>query len=663
MKVQVGIDLGTTNSVVAYFEDGKIDFLKFRNKDALPSTLLYQKGAVIIGDMAKRKSALYPQNFIKSSKASMGDVNKEWMIEDRVFTPTDVASEVLMEIRHGLEKKFTGFSEFEAVITVPAYFSSSQIDETKKAGEQAGFLIKRIITEPVAAAIAYGIEDDICQKIFIVDVGGGTFDTSILEIKNKQFNTLSIDGDAKLGGDDFDQHILEFLLKFVRQDKGVNLASLEKSGLGEDEYRKAYQALVNKSEEIKIELSDAIKVDIEVANLFSGYNLITTIERIDFEKISSITLNKIERIIQKTLSGFSINSIDKVVLVGGSAKIPAIYEFVKKLFGRNPYSDKPLDKLVAMGAAILAYDDNSVQIKDIISHSLGIEVVDDKFSPILYKNTIYPIASSSVYTTTMDFQKNIDINVYEGEDEDCIANNSFYGGFSLSNIQQAPAGIPQVEVIFEFDQNRILRVTAKDLNTNSSHSQEIDIDKGDKKKITPEKIPFDIALLIDVSGSMCGDPLNKAKEACDTMISSMIDLSIHKIGLIEFESYSSTLSYLSNDVNALLNAVQRLSCKGGTDIADALREARQELFRNRPDKNRELVILVTDGGSSEESAIAQGKILKDTGVRVVTIGVGNSVNESLLKEIASQNDYYQIDTMDKLKEIFKKISSSLKTVQ
>ena len=446
MKVQVGIDLGTTNSVAAYFDNGKVEYLKFRNKETLPSTLLYQKGAVTIGDMAKRKSALYPQNFIKSSKAFMGDMNKSWTIEDRTFTPTDVASEVLLEIKRGLDKNFASATSFEAVITVPAYFSSSQIDETKKAGENAGFAIKRIITEPVAAAVAYGLEDDVNQKIFIVDIGGGTFDTSILEIKNKQFNTLAIDGDAKLGGDDFDNHILEFLLKFVRQDKGVNLASLEKSGLGEDEYRKSYQALVNKAEEVKIELSDATKVDIEIANLFSGYNLITALERVEFEKISSVTLNKIERIIQKTLSGFPINTIDKVVLVGGSAKIPAIYEFVKKLFGKNPYSDKPLDKLVAMGAAIIVYDDNSVQIKDIISHSLGIELVDDKFSPILRKNTVYPISHSETYTTVMDHQKVIDINVYEGEDEDCVSNNSFYGGFSLSNIQQASAGVPQVGV-------------------------------------------------------------------------------------------------------------------------------------------------------------------------------------------------------------------------
>lgn len=487
MKLEIGIDLGTTNTVVSFLKNGAFEQLKFRNKDNLPSTMLFVDQKVTIGDIAKRKSALYPNNYIKSSKTFMADGNKSWNIEGKIFTPTDVATEILKEIKKNIKKYDSSISEVKAVITVPAYFTSTQIDETKKAGEAAGFTIDRIITEPVAAAIAYGIDDQVDQTLFIVDIGGGTFDTSILEVKGSNFNTLAVDGDSKLGGDDFDHHILESLLKFIRKDQGVNLSSYEKSDLDEDEYRKAYQALVNKSEEVKIELSEFENTTIEIANLFTGYNLSMSMTRDEFEKISSISIEKIKRTIQKTMSDndFSPEDIDKVVLVGGSSKIPVVREFVTELFNAQPYSDKPLDKLVAMGAAILAHQSDTIQskieINDIISHSLGIEIVNSRFSPILAKNSKYPVSTSQMYTTVSDFQKHLDVNVFEGEDENEVTNNSFYGGFTLSDIEHAYAGTPQIEVTFEFDINRILKVTAKDLNTNSNHSENIDIDKTKKK--------------------------------------------------------------------------------------------------------------------------------------------------------------------------------------
>jgi len=412
----------------------------------------------------------------------MGDNSKVWEIDNRSFTPTDVAYEILMEIKKTLEKKFGTLNTITTVITVPAYFTSTQIDETKKAGEKAGFDIKQIITEPVSAAVAYGFEDNINQKLFIVDIGGGTFDTAILKIEDKDFETLAIDGDRQLGGDDFDNHILEFLFKYIRKDKGINLSSLSKSGLGEDDYRKAYQSLIVEAEKIKIELSQYDRVDIDISNLFTGYNLSTTISREEFHKISSSTIDKIKRVIERTLSDneFTPSDIDKVVLVGGSSKIPVVRDFVTNLFNKKPYSDKPLDKLVAMGAAIVSNNENTVQIRDIISHSLGIEVIFDRFSPILLKNQKYPISNTQTYTTTSDYQEELPINIFEGEDEEDINNNTFYGGFKLDNIQIAPANVPQIEVTFEFDRNRILKITARDINTNSTKSETIDIDKNKK---------------------------------------------------------------------------------------------------------------------------------------------------------------------------------------
>jgi len=413
----------------------------------------------------------------------MADSTKSWSIEGEAFTPTDVATEILKEIKKNIKKYDSNISEVKAVITVPAYFTSTQIDETKKAGEAAGFTIERIITEPVAAAIAYGIDDQVDQTLFIVDIGGGTFDTSILEVKGSNFNTLAVDGDSKLGGDDFDHHILESLLKFIRKDQGVNLSSYEKSDLDEDEYRKAYQALVNKSEEVKIELSEFENTNIEIANLFTGYNLSMAMTRDEFEQISSISIEKIKRTIQKTMSDndFSPEDIDKVVLVGGSSKIPVVREFVTELFNKQPYSDKPLDKLVAMGAAILAHKSDTVQskieINDIISHSLGIRVVNDRYSPILKKNSKFPTSKKKIYTTAYDFQEFLAIKVYEGEDENNVNKNSSYGGFNLPDIEYAHAGVPKIEVTFEFDINRILKVSARDLNTLSSHNKELSIDK------------------------------------------------------------------------------------------------------------------------------------------------------------------------------------------
>lgn len=661
-KLYIGIDLGTTNSVVSYFDNGTIEYLRFRNQEAISSVMLYKEGKITIGDMAKKKAVSNPANFIKSSKTFMGDNSKTWDIEDKSFTPTDVATEILKEIKKTLDKKFSDVSEFIAVITIPAYFTSTQIDETKKAGENAGLIVKQIITEPVAAAVAYGFEDELNQKLFIVDIGGGTFDTSILKVSNRNFETLAIDGDNKLGGDDFDNHILEYLLKYIRKEKGVNLASFEKSGISEDEYIKAKQVLITKSEEIKKELSAYEEVEIEISNLLSGYNLSTKISRDEFEDISSITIDKIKRTIKKTLddSQYSTADIDKVVLVGGSSKIPIVREFVTELFGKAPYSDKPLDKLVAMGAGIVAQDDNAVSIRDIISHSLGVELINENFSPILKKNQNYPISHTEIYSTTMDYQQSVDINVYEGEDEENVNNNDFYGGFSLENIEQANAGVPEIEVTFEFDKNRILKVTAKDLKSSSSKSENIEIDKGAKKKITLDIKPFDIALVIDVSGSMCGYPLEKAKEACTMMVSDMIDLNVHQVGLVEFDSYANTLSYLSQNKDSLKNSISQLSCKGGTDIADGLRETRQEVLARA--ENNKLTILVTDGGSSESPAISQAEMMKKEKTRIVAIGVGHGVNESLLENIASNGDYYQIDSIDELANIFQTISSSLQSI-
>jgi len=578
MKLEIGIDLGTTNSVVAFFENGSIQYLRFRNKESLTSTIIYQNGKVTIGEMAKRKSAIYPKNFIKSSKTEMGNNVKTWKIEDREFTPTDVATEILKETAKELKKKFPDLNIIEAVITVPAYFESTQIDETKKAGERAGFTVKQIITEPVAAAVAYGFETQINQKLFIVDIGGGTFDTAILEVNNTNFNTLAIGGDNKLGGDDFDNHILEYLLKFIRKDKGINLASLEKSGLNEDEYRKAFQALIIKAEEIKIELSEYDDVEIEIANLLSGYNLTTSISRTEFEKISSVTIDKIKREIEKTLTehSFSSSDIDKVVLVGGSARIPIVREFVTNLFGKTPYSDKPLDKLVAMGASIAAHDDNTVQVRDIISHSLGIEILGSsgnfELEKMLLKKEYYPCSKDKIFTTTRNNQQEVKISIFEGDIVEDIDSNKFYGELTLDNIQAAPAGVPEIKVSFHFDNSRILTVIAEDLAT--GNKKEVTITKCAKEERTRDlnsilmlrtgesanlsKLGFDLANLKTVLGW----DANKGYGNAFDLDSSIITLNDNNI--IETVSFGC----LKNSNSSIIHNGDNLTGEGDAEKID-----------------------------------------------------------------------------------------------
>jgi molecular chaperone DnaK len=665
-SIKVGIDLGTTNTVVAIYEQGSFEYIRFRKNETLSSVMLYQNGVVTIGNSAKTKSQIYPSNYIKSSKTYMGDMTKSWKIEDKIFSPTDVAIEILKECYSQIKSKYNS-TDIEAVITVPAYFKSTQIDETKKAGEKAGFKVRQIITEPVAAAVAYGFETKINEKIFIVDVGGGTFDTSILQVSSGKFQTLAIDGDNRLGGDDFDNHIIEYILKHIRINKGINLASQEKSGLSETEYKRAYQAIINRAEDIKIELSNSETSSIEISNLFSGYNLSTSLTKSEFEKISQPTLKKIENIISRTvetaikhIKGFDLKQIDRVVLVGGTSKIPAIQNFVSNFFNKKPFSDKPLDKLVAMGAALTINSGDTIQIIDLISHSLGIELVNDEFSPILNKDQEYPIAFTKRYTTVSNNQKSIDLEIFEGEDQN-VNKNSYYGGFSLSNIENARAGIPQIDVTFEFDKSRILHVTAKDVRTGSSLTKQIIIEKGavKREKKVYEKA-FDIALIIDVSGSMCGDPINRAKDACRLLVSNMIDLNTHRIGFVDFGSVASIRSYLTNSQVTLNSAINNMVCGGGTNMVSGINVAKNVLNGAINDK---LAILITDGHpDSQSTAEYEGQYLKyDT--TFITIGIGNGVDENFLKRLAtSSNYYYSGSDFSQLSSIFQKISNSLKNI-
>jgi molecular chaperone DnaK len=485
----VGIDLGTTNSVACSLMDGQYRFISMGsgNGTVLPSAFLYQNGTKTFGALAKRKSVVYGNHFISSSKTHMGNQEMNWEIDGVTFSPTDIAAEILTYIYEQIKSELeVGIDDqIEAVITVPAYFTSNQIDETKKAGVEAGFVVKRLISEPVAAAIAYGkeITDNHQERLFIFDLGGGTFDVSVLKVSGeydeKEFITEYVGGDKKLGGDDFDEVIYELLLAKLRTTEGVNLASAEIAGLDEAKYTNIRQKLMHKAEEVKCDLSETNEVNVMLTNLYENKGSIIslnfTITREEFEEASQHLISRIKSEVEKTFSSGKVRKqdISRVILVGGSSQLPFVHKYITEFFNLQPYSNIDLSKIVAMGAANLAFNSSKgigeVKITDIISHSLGTSVIGGYFSRILHKNDRYPTKNTELYTTVRDFQESITVEVYEG-DAEYVEDCEYFGEFELTNIERAREGVPEILITFEFDENRILKVTAQDKKTKSIKS-------------------------------------------------------------------------------------------------------------------------------------------------------------------------------------------------
>ena len=484
-KVLLGIDLGTTNTVCCRL-DNTLEFVKFKGKDLLPSVLYYRDGKIMVGDSARKKAITYPENVITSSKTYMGDDSKIWEIQDRKFTPTEVAENILKEVVKEAKKTY-GADECAAVITVPAYFISKQYRETEKAAEAAGLEVIEILPEPMAASIAYGIDAEENQKIFVIDLGGGTFDVSLLRIEGNEFNTINVDGDRRLGGDDFDKVLIELCLRQIRRDTGINLSSFEKSGLDHKLYQQIMRKLQFECEKAKVELSAMESTEIIIPSLIpkdnGAVNFRLEITRDEFVDRAEELLDRIESIIKKCLNDadYTVEDIDKVILVGGSSNILAVRNMVQRIFKQQPYADKDLSKLVAIGAAIKATGDKTlikdkeIIVKNILSHALGIEVINDRFSIILPAGTEYPCKLSDNYTTVNDYQSSILVKIYEGEDTEDISNDFFYDEYSHDGIEYAQAGIPQIEITFDFDKNRVLHVSSRDLKTGTVYNKDVKV--------------------------------------------------------------------------------------------------------------------------------------------------------------------------------------------
>jgi molecular chaperone DnaK len=511
MSKILGIDLGTTNSAMAYMSGGKPNIISNEQGGRLTPSVVATNddGEVIVGQPAKNQAITNPEGTIYSVKRLIGrpwddpevqrdkkllpfEMRKsktggvEVKMDDKWYTPQEISAKILAKLKKDAED-FLGEEVKEAVITVPAYFDDSQRQATKDAGKIAGLEVKRIVNEPTAAALAYGLESKKDEKVAIFDLGGGTFDISILEIGDGVFEVLSTNGDTHLGGDDFDQVIIDYIAKEFKKEQGVDLK----------DDRTALQRLKEASEKAKIELSNSEKAEINIpyitADSKGPKHLKMEFTRSDLEKLTSDLIEETVEPTKKALKDakLKVEDIDEVLLVGGMTRMPAVQKKVKEIFGKEPNKSVNPDEVVAIGAAIqagvLGGDVKDITLLDVTPLSLGLETLGGVMTKLIDRNTTIPVEKKQIFSTAADNQPAVDIHILQGERE-MAADNKTLGNFILDGIPPAPRGVPQIEVTFAIDANGILNVSAKDLATNKKQDITITASTGLKEEEIEEMV-------------------------------------------------------------------------------------------------------------------------------------------------------------------------------